>query len=301
MTGCADHLKETIRPFLDLPDDLRIAKINSDHWIGYGRALAAQDRIRQIQLSERRERPDNLFIVGPSNNGKTMIADRFLWSARRRQDPAAQASTFPVIKINAPRGPDLTALFGGILKAMGAPVSSKARRREVEDTAYELIRATQLRILLIDDLHNAFTGSPQAVAKFTTQLRLFGDELGLSLVCFGTSDAFYTLRTEKQLLNRFEPFPLPKWRLDDPEYLRLLNSFAWVLPLRRASNLIDQATATWIMVMAEHLIGEIALILRRAAVLAVRDGSERIDLPLLRRIDYTPPSKRDDPAGLGIE
>jgi len=85
VTGSADHLKETIRPFLDLPDDLRIAKINSDHWIGYGRALAAQDRIRQIQLSERRERPDNLFIVGPSNNGKTMIADRFLWSARRRQ------------------------------------------------------------------------------------------------------------------------------------------------------------------------------------------------------------------------
>ena len=55
------------------------------------------------------------------------------------------------------------------------------------------------------------------------------------------------------------------------------------------------------MVMAEHLIGEIALILRRAAVLAVRDGSERIDLALLKRIDYTPPSKRDDPAGLGIE
>ena len=144
MTGSLDHLKETIRPFLDMPDDLRIAKINSDHWIGYGRALAAQDRIHQIQLSERRERPDNLFIVGPSNNGKTMIADRFLWSARRRQDPAAEASTFPVIKINAPRGPDLTALFGGILKAMGAPVSPKARRREVEDTAYELIRATQL-------------------------------------------------------------------------------------------------------------------------------------------------------------
>ena len=41
----------------------------------------------------------------------------------------------------------------------------RRHRREVEDTAYELIRATQLRILLIDDLHNAFTGSPQAVAK----------------------------------------------------------------------------------------------------------------------------------------
>jgi hypothetical protein len=50
VTGSLDHLKETIRPFLDMPDDLRIAKINSDHWIGYGRALAAQDRIHQIQL-----------------------------------------------------------------------------------------------------------------------------------------------------------------------------------------------------------------------------------------------------------
>jgi hypothetical protein len=301
VTGSRDHLKETIRPFLDLPDELRIAKINSDHWIGYGRALAALDRVRRIQLSERRERPDNLFVVGPSNNGKTMVADRFLWSARRRQDPAAEASDFPAIKVNAPRGPDLTALFAGILKAMGAPVSPRARRREVEDAAQDLVRATRLRILMIDDLHNAFAGSPHAVARFTTQLRLFGDELGVSLVCLGTSDAFHTLRTEKQLLNRFEPFPLPKWRVDDPEYLRLLNSFAWVLPLRRPSDLTDGATATWIMAMAEHRIGEIALILRRAAVLAVREGTERIDLPLLKRIDHTPPSKRDDLSELGIE
>jgi hypothetical protein len=126
-------------------------------------------------------------------------------------------------------------------------------------------------------------------------------ELGLSLVCLGTKDALYVLQSQEQLRNRFEPVPLPRWQFADPEYLKLLNSFAYVLPLRRPSYLADPPLAKRIFALGEGLIGEIATVLRRAAALAVKSGAEHITWSLLDRLDYTPPSRRQDLQLLDIE
>ena len=74
--GDALHLDEEIRPDLRLSDERRIARIDRDRWIGYGRAREAVEELERILRSGRRQRPDNLLIVGASNNGKTAIARR---------------------------------------------------------------------------------------------------------------------------------------------------------------------------------------------------------------------------------
>ena len=76
--GDTGHLDEAVRPSLMLPDERRIATIDRDRWIGYGRAQNAISELERILRSERRQRPDNLLIVGASNNGKTAIARRFI-------------------------------------------------------------------------------------------------------------------------------------------------------------------------------------------------------------------------------
>ncbi len=76
--GDTAHLDEAVRPGLLLPDERRIATIDRDRWIGYGRAQNAISELERILRSERRQRPDNLLIVGASNNGKTAIARRFI-------------------------------------------------------------------------------------------------------------------------------------------------------------------------------------------------------------------------------
>jgi hypothetical protein len=69
MTLGADtgHPDEAVRPSLRLPDERRIAMIDRDRWIGYGRAQDAISELERILRSERRQRPDNLLIVGASN------------------------------------------------------------------------------------------------------------------------------------------------------------------------------------------------------------------------------------------
>lgn len=64
----AQHVDEAVRPDLLLPDDQRIARIDRDRWIGYGRAREILAELERILRSERRQRPDNLLIIGASDH-----------------------------------------------------------------------------------------------------------------------------------------------------------------------------------------------------------------------------------------
>jgi hypothetical protein len=64
------------------------------------------------------------------------------------------------------------------------------------------------------------------------------------------------------------------------------------LPLAHPSDLSQEAIARRVFAMAEGLIGETVRILAEAAVLAVRDGVERITPRSLDALDYTPLSER---------
>lgn len=79
------------------------------------------------------------------------------------------------------------------------------------------------------------------------------------------------------------PCPLPRWRLDDPDYPRLLATFARHLPLRRPSSLTQPDLAARLLAAADGLIGGVAATLRRAAAEAVHTGHECIDDAMLAR------------------
>jgi hypothetical protein len=98
----ATHLDAAARRMLRLDDAQRVAGIDRDLWIGYGRAHDAHERLERILRSERRMRPDNLLIVGASNNGKTAIARRFLSRHTVPEDPKAECASLPVALVQAP-------------------------------------------------------------------------------------------------------------------------------------------------------------------------------------------------------
>ena len=77
-------------------------------------------------------------------------------------------------------------------------------------------------------------------------MREIGAAAGVSLGGFATKDIAYALRQDEQLANRFDLMTLPRWRIDDPDYLRLLHTLSRRLPLRAASNLTDPE-------LAEHI------------------------------------------------
>jgi len=276
----ATHLDPATRSLLRLDDARRIACISRDLWIGYGRAQAVHDALERILRSERRMRPDNLLIVGASNNGKTAIAQRFLSRHTVVENPDAERASVPVTLIVAPNGPRLRPLFASILDALGrAPIGYRTAA-ELRDETYRAMRDVGLRLLLIDDLHNV-RGS--GVGSVLVELRNVGSITGVSLGCCATREITYVLHQDEQMANRFDLVTLPRWQLADIEYAKLLATFEQRLPLWRGSGLTEPELAQHILASAGGLIGGIAGLLRQAAVEAVRTGHERIDRSMLAR------------------
>jgi hypothetical protein len=204
------------------------------------------------------------------------------------EDAAARTSTIPVTLIQAPNGPRIPQLLTSIRSALGQPAGRRETTAQLRTETYRIMRAVGLRLLLIDDLHNIRAAG---VGPLLVELREIGSAAGVSLGGFATKDIAYALRQDEQLANRFDLMTLPRWRIDDPDYWRLLHTLGRRLPLRAASNLTDPELAASILSRSDGLIGAMTRLLRQAAVQAVRTAHERIDRAMLDRVTTTTPAR----------
>ncbi len=293
MTFCNDlnHLIPSAQKTAQLPGAERIARIRADRWIGYTQAQKALVKLEELFTHPERQRMPNLLIVGPTNNGKTMLVEKF-----RRQHPVTtsddgQTEQIPILAIQMPSDPTISRFYTMLLYSLNAPSFARRRVSDLEELSLRILRQVGLRMLVIDELHNVLAGSGPQQRQFLNLLRFLGNELRIPLVCVGTKEAYLAIRSDDQLENRFEPFSLPLWTLDD-EFSSLLASFAAVLPLRRASQLHLPDIAHYILSKSEGTIGEITTLLTRSAILAVETGKECIDRQILGLVDYSSPTER---------
>lgn len=287
------HLFPQVRPLADAAAELRIRRIRTDRWIGYARAEAALSAMEDLLTFPKRTRMPNLLLVGPSNNGKTMIVEKFRRShlTGTSTDRCDSAVVVPVLKVQMPPAPDEKRFFAAVLEALGAPDRSNDRLAAKQDMAMRMLRATNVRMLVIDEVHNILSGSRDQQRRFLNLLRWLGNELQIPLVAVGTAEALRAIQSDDQLANRFTPFSLPPWTAG-AEYLRLLNTLEAMLPLREPSRLEEPAFAQKLLAAAEGILGEVVSIVTMAAVEAVASGTERIRIEDIDNIGFMPPSER---------
>src|ERR1700723_631167 len=89
VSGDYPHLHSATRPFAEESNESRIRRIRTDRWITYSRAEAALSAMEDLLTFPKRTRMPNLLLVGPTNNGKTMIVEKF----RRAHPPIAASAT----------------------------------------------------------------------------------------------------------------------------------------------------------------------------------------------------------------
>jgi type II secretory pathway predicted ATPase ExeA len=211
-------------------------------------------------------------------------------------DPREGAVAVPVLKVQMPPAPDERRFFSAVLEALGAPDRNNDRLAVKQDMGMRMLRATGVRLLVLDEVHNILSGSRDQQRRFLNLLRWLGNELQIPLVAVGTSEALRAIQSDDQLANRFTPFALPPWRLD-AEYLRLLNTLEAMLPLRERSGLEEPVLAQKLMNAAEGILGEVVNLVTTAAVAAVAAGEERIRIEIIDSIGFMPPTERRRAAG----
>ena len=285
-----DHLLPNICEISLLPVEQRIAKLRSDYWIEYTRAQEALHRMEELLNHPQKIRMPNMLLISPTNNGKSMIVEKF----RRKHLPYTSANqdheVIPVLTVQMPSNPSVRRFYSTMLDALGAPINYSTTA-QYESIAIKLMKATEVKILIVDELHNLLARNNNVQREFLNVLRFIGNTMKIPIVGVGIKDAYLAIRSDDQLENRFEPFILPLWQ-NDNEFSKLLKSVTMVLPLQKPSSLLDPEVRSIILSKSEGIIGEIMTLLTRAACEAIISGQEFIDRSTLEKTKYNSPSER---------
>jgi len=291
MVEAAAHLSENAQAALELSVEERLDRIRRPRWIGYTRAKKLLDKLDDLLTHPKTHRMPNLLIVGDTNAGKTMLANRFVQLHPADKTLGGEAVIVPVLAIQAPPGPDEGRFYNAILEALATPYNPRERVAQQQIQVLRMLKRIGIQMLIIDEVHNVLTGSVTKQRQFLNVLKYLGNDLQITLVGLGTKEALRALQADPQLANRFEPAALPPWQLDQ-EFQMLLASFERALPLRQPSGLADEKLARKLLARSEGSLGELSVLRTSAAVYAVRSGTERIDEKVLAAIDWVPPSER---------
>jgi len=224
-----------------------------------------------------------MVLHGDSNIGKTLIVAKFQREHPDRFDEVKGVERRDVVGMQMPATPDQHRFYSALLFELGAPHSASASLSVLERLARELLRRIAPRMLIVDEVHHLLAGNYREQRASLNLLKFLANDLKFSIVVVGTADAPLALASDPQMISRFTPFEIPRWRESD-DLRRLLGAFERVLPLRKPSDLMQRPIVQFILVASGGLTGEISRLLNEAASLAVLDGSEQITLAHLEHV-----------------
>jgi GTPase SAR1 family protein len=135
----------------------------------------------------------NLLIVGDTNAGKTMLANRFVQLHPAADNPDGGAAIVPVLAIQAPPGPDENRFYNTILEALFAPYNPRERVAQKQVQVLRILKQIGVRMLIIDEVHNVLTGPVTKQRQFLNVLKYLGNDLQIPLVGLGTKEASLNL------------------------------------------------------------------------------------------------------------
>ncbi len=286
------HLHDkTLENILNYSDKERILSVKKFKWIGYTNAIKIHKKLEDLRDYPKTLRMPNLLLIGDSNNGKTVLLNKFAENNNSFVDENTQELILPVLMVQAPPDPDEKRFYNSILEGLFAPYKNSEKIEARQQRVIHLLKKVNLKVLIIDEIHHLLAGTTSKQRTFLNVIKYLSNELKISIVCSGTREAFNAIQTDPQLANRFEPKILSKWQFDE-EYLRLLASFEKILPLKEPSHLIERSLANTILIKSEGLLGEISKILELSTILAIETGIEKINKNILDNIDYISPSDR---------
>ncbi len=267
--------------------EVRLAYLKQYKWIGYPRANEIKETLEELLDEPKHTRMPCLAVIGPSDNGKSMLIKNFLKKHPIDPNPEGEHILAPVLVINAPSKPDPVTLLHYHLEAINAPFKPNAHPSVKEGQIEKLYRDIGVKMVILDEFHEAQRGTPAKRLEYLGELKHLHNRLDIVYVAFGTHRVLGFLRESVEVHNRFETVRLDPWK-DEEEFRKLLGRFEAVLPLLKPSRLYEDECAHLILLQSKGILGEIDKLLRAAAKEAILNGQEQITVPQLKKLGHTP-------------
>lgn len=287
-----EHLTLKTKELLESSDEERINAIRSTRWVGYPRAKRILAKMEELLSYPKSDRMPNLLIIGDTNNGKTMLVKRFCNMHPASDNPEGDSVIVPVLYIECPPKPDEGRLYDEILGKLYERFKERDRASKKQVRVLHVCGTIGVKMIVLDEVQHILAGSQNQQRLFLNVLKTLGNKLKIPIVAVGVREAFNAIQTDAQLANRFELAPLPRWRLGDEDYERLLASFEALLPLKQPSYFYEDQLANKLFIMTDGYIGELSRLLSKAAIEAINSGEEKVTKEILNRLDWIAPTER---------
>ena len=129
MTACKEN---TRHPSRCERCGARIRRIRTPRWIDYRAAQVIHCKLNDLLTHPLKLCMPNLLIVSQTNNGKTALANEFYRANTPENQPGAEATTTPVLMVQAPPVPAPSWLMAALLDRLSIP-------RKLRDEPYVMI------------------------------------------------------------------------------------------------------------------------------------------------------------------
>nr|WP_241992710.1 TniB family NTP-binding protein [Cryobacterium lactosi] len=107
-----------------------------------------------------------------------------------------------------PSEPSVLRFYIALLAALGAPLQPRRRLADVEQVSLSLLRATGVRTLVIDELHNVLAGQGNSRREFLNLLRFLGDAMRIPIIGVGTREAYLAVIWKCPRIGRTDDHPM---------------------------------------------------------------------------------------------
>ena len=188
----------------------------------------------------------------------------------------------PVLSLQMVNRPNEKRFYSQLMDVIGAPPNPRTSVADLEIVVLRMLRQLDLKMLLIDETHNILASTYNDQRAMLNLLRFISNELRVSIVCFGVSDAKEAISGDVQLARRFQEFDLPRWKADE-KFQTLVIGILRNLPLRLPSILSTRALRR-VLQVSDGVTSQIFGLLYEAAELAIRTQRECIDDDLMDEI-----------------
>lgn len=271
----------------------RLSFMRQTRWFQYAEAEAILARLEDLLVHPPSHRMPGMQVLGDSNNGKTALGLEFVRRHPWDENPGGDAIRVPVVRIEMPPNPDEMRLYEEILISLRQPLRSRDSLSEKSRQARANLSVVNCRMLMIDEFQHALGPRNDKRRVLIDAIKYLSNTLQIPIVVLGTAEAQVAVGRDEQLSNRLKPSWLSPWPRS-VEYKRLLASFEAVLPLREKSALQSRELGGLIHDLSEGLIGETRDLICDAVAVALKTGKERVDVELVRGLDWVRPSRRKD-------
>lgn len=242
-----------------------------------GKNFVPLEQVKRLHdwLEGKRQSRQSGRIVGASRTGKTMGCNAY----RLRHKPTQEHGkppTVPVVYIQIPQECGARDLFSMILEHLKYQVI-KGTVSEIRDRAFRVLKGCVVEMVVIDE-------ADRLKPKTFAEVRDIFDKLEIPVILVGTDRLNAVIKRDEQVYNRFRScHRFGKFSAED--FKRTVEIWEkQILKLPVASNLSSKKMLTTLSKATGGYIGLMDMILREAAIRALKKGLQKIDFKTLEEV-----------------